>query len=289
MKDTELTFFQSIEDSLKKNEELFNSIKSEYYDEIVIFITKTPDLFINDMKEKGISNENSNEFYSSDADLINKFLDFFYEFFIKKKTWFSPKSTEIDYEENQPLLSGPLSGEQNLNHKDILFLRLTYMCALLFNHLSIEFKIEDISSKILDKIYKNTSDELRNLSPVKDIVLPNLDITISFDDKKETFSLSDLLQFLKIGRHIDNDFSISKGKNYYCSRFHAILFYYINKFGSPTIALIDPGSLLGIKEKYSYGFSSRKPVFYFDFKSSDRTFKMGDFEVKISLQLIENN
>lgn len=133
------------------------------------------------------SKETLYESYSSIAGLINTFLTSFYKFLIQEKTWFFLELIEIKPEKNQPLLSGPLSGEQNFNRKDILFLRITYMCALLFHNLHYEFEVEDISSKILDKMYKNTIEELKELSQEKDKDLPKVKVTFSFDNKEKTF------------------------------------------------------------------------------------------------------
>jgi hypothetical protein len=106
--------------------------------------------------------------------------------------------------------------------------------------------------------------------------------------KKKVFFLNDFSTLINIGRHSKNKYCFPKEKTNNSSRFHAMIFPYINNRGIVTVALIDPGSSAGIKKKYSNGnYSSRESAFYLG-KSSNETFLMGIFEVNIIVELVES-
>lgn len=293
------SLFSGISEPLQFAKGLIYDSKEESFDDLLDFINKYHLMFINLLKNSGIhSKQTLIESYSSVEKLINKFLTSFCELLEQEKAWFSSnfKSEEFNSEESNSEEIGPISGvlseQKNFNFKDILFSRLVNMCALLFHNLKYEFGVEDISCKILHEMLKNTTKELRNLCQEKDKDLPEIEVQISFNDKVKTFIFSNKLTRIIIGRHINCDVNLAEGKSKdfnLCSRIHGGLVFFRNKFGNPTIALIDFGSLLGINEKHRCGFLSREPVFYLNPKSSDMTFKMGEPEVRISLKLIENN
>lgn len=78
---------------------------------------------------------------------------------------------------------------------------------------------------------------------------------------KKKFSLSNDRKIITIGTNEANDVVVSGGGKYF-SRFHGVLYHFINNRGIPSIALIYPGSSTGIKEIYSNSLSDRKHVFF---------------------------
>lgn len=268
----------------EKLKKLINNINYEKNQKFFDASNRFSSVFMEILNNNGInSKEQLYENYSSVQKIIIKFINSFHQFLINEKIInnndeLPNNESENNESENKILLSEPLSKETKFNSKDILFSRLIYLCILLFNHLWYHFKLDkDLSSEILLMTYKNINKEIQSLSPNTNDFF-EMNVKFNFGNEEIIFCLSNNNHVVTIGNHKDNMLVIRE--EFRSSRFHAILMVYFNNLGVVSIALIDNGSLRGIKEKYPDGtFSSRENVYYLKEK---KTLRLGDFELTIS-------
>jgi hypothetical protein len=202
-------------------------------------------------------------------DIFNCFLQIIFQNFPKK-------SIVIYDDDDRPPMSLTLSDRNDFSITDSIFSRMlyTYAMFLIANNLDGNSFLRNFySNDILNDLKK-----LANNKESKDVVLD-----ISFNNKTITRNLKD--ECIDGGRYHECNILISEGDdNLSCSRIHFLILSYHDKFGNPTIAIIDPGSYLGISDnKY------KRKVHYLDLSENNKTLlNMGSIPVVFSVKVIDN-
>jgi hypothetical protein len=203
-------------------------------------------------------------------DIFNCFLQIIFQNFPKKST------VIYDDDDDRPPMSLTLSDRNDFSIIDSIFSRMlyTYAMFLIANKLDGNSFLRNFYSNDILNVLK----KLSNNKESKDVVLD-----IFFNNKTITMNLKD--ECIDGGRYHKCNILISEeNDNLSCSRIHFLILSYHDKFGHPTIAIIDPGSYLGISDnKY------KRKVHYLDLSENNKTLlNMGSIPVEFSVKVIDN-
>lgn len=189
---------------------------------------------------------------------------------------FPKKSTIIYDDDDRSPISSTLSDRNDFSITDSIFSRMlfTYAMFLIANKLDGNSFLRNFYSNDILNVLK----KLSNNKESKDVVL-----YIFFNNKTITMNLKD--ECIDGGRyHTCNILISEENDNLSCSRIHFLILSYHDKFGDPTIAIIDPGSYLGISDN-----KCKRKVHYLDLSENNKTLlNMGSIPVEFSVKVIDN-
>jgi hypothetical protein len=193
-----------------------------------------------------IKNESSNENEKDRNKILKDLLKLILDFFPDRKS---------NITDSKPLLSGSLANQDNFNIYDYIFLRMMYAYIMYLENKKLD-GISFAKKFYGEYLHYSLEDENNQLKEVE--------LVITFNNKQ--ISLKLFKNILTLGRLKDRvDVEIAEETDHFiCSRLHSMIVQFINKYGKPTIAIIDPGSLLGISKKNIRRYSIKEQVFYLE-------------------------
>ena len=181
--------------------------------------------------------------------------------------------------EIKTVLTGSLSGQDKFNLLDYISSRIIYTYAM--NIESRNLNGVAVMTNFYEKYIYNQLKILSNNTQLKEAKL-----SITINDEKQTVNL--LNRAISGGRSEYVDVKIAKYVEFAkCSRVHFLILYYNDIDEKPTIAIVDPGSFLGISENNN-GYSIKEQVFYMKALNDNKmVLKVGEIIVEFSA-IIDN-
>lgn len=215
---------------------------------------------------KSIKNESSNENEKDRNKILKDLLKLILDFFPDRKS---------NITDSKPLLSGSLANQDNFNIHDYIFLRIIYTYIMYLE----SKKLDGISfaKKFYEEYFRFSLEDENNQ-------LKEVELVITFNNKQINLKLfKNILTLGRLKGRVDVEIAEETDQSL-CSRLHGMIVQFINKDGKPTIAIIDPGSLLGISKK-NIRYSVKEQVFYLEvINNNEITLEVGEIIINFCVK-----
>jgi hypothetical protein len=184
-----------------------------------------------------------------------------------------PKKKYISNDDNCPI-TGTLTDKDDFNITDFIFARMlyTYAMFLITNNLDGNSFLRNFYSNNILNVLKNLSDNKES----KDIQL-STDLPSKLIITQLTDECIDGGRSPKCKHQISNEYDSTS-----CSRINYLLLKYNDKYGNPTVAIIDPGSYYGIS---NIKYRNKQQVYYLNALNDEILLKIGKINIRFYITI----